>query len=131
VRRALLLVDHGSRRSEANAVLEELAVRVRARLPDRIVAFAHLDLAEPTVAQAIAACVAKGATEIVVHPYFLAPGNHSKDDIPRLAQAALADHPDVRLRITPALGMHDKLVEVVLERVLEAEAARPGCARKG
>ena len=125
MRRAVLLVDHGSRRSEANAVLEELAGRLRTRLPDRIVAFAHMALAEPTVAQAIAACVAKGATEIVIHPYFLAPGSHSTDDIPRLAQAALAGHPQVTLRIARALGVHEKLVEVVLERVLEAETTRP------
>jgi len=124
VRRAVLLIDHGSRRSDANAVLEELAGRLRTRLPDRIVAFAHMELAEPTVAQGIAACVAKGATEIVVHPYFLAPGSHSTDDIPRLAQAALADTPHVTLRIARALGVHEKLVEVVLERVLEAEATR-------
>lgn len=125
MRRAVLLVDHGSRRNEANAVLEALARRLRERLPDRIVVFAHMDLAEPTVAQGIAACVAKGATEIVVHPYFLAPGSHSTDDIPRLARAALAGHPQVTLRFTPALGVHEKLVEVVLERVLEAETTRP------
>ena len=125
MRRAVLLVDHGSRRREANAVLEEVAARLRARLPDRIVAFAHMDLAEPTVAQGIAGCVAKGATEIVLHPYFLAPGSHSTEDILRLAQAALAAHPHVTLQVTPALGVHEKLVEVVLERVLEAETRRP------
>lgn len=123
--RAVLLVDHGSRRGEANAVLQELAARLRTRLPDRIVAFAHMDLAEPTVAQGIAECIARGASEIVVHPYFLAPGSHSMDDIPRLARAALESHPQVRLRITPALGVHEKLVDVVLERVLELEATRP------
>lgn len=125
MRRAVLLIDHGSRHGEANAVLEELAARLRARLPDRIIAFAHMDLAEPTVGQAVAACLAKGATEIVVHPYFLAPGSHSTADIPRLARAALSGHPHVVLRITPALGIHEKIVEVVLERVLEAEPTRP------
>ncbi len=125
MRRAVLLVDHGSQRSEANRVLEALAARLRARLPDRIVAFAHMDLAEPTVAEAIKMCLAKGATEIVVHPYFLAPGSHSMEDIPRLAKAALSSHPQVTLRMTPPLGVHDKIVEVVLERVLEAEATHP------
>jgi len=125
VKRAVLLVDHGSQRREANAVLEELAGQLRAKLPDRIVAFAHLELAEPTVAQGIAACVAGGATEIVIHPYFLAPGRHSTEDIPRLAHAALAGHPGVKLHMTSALGMHEKLLEVVLERVLDAESRRP------
>ena len=38
MKRAVLLVDHGSRRPEANAQLEALAERVRERLPDRYVA---------------------------------------------------------------------------------------------
>ena len=123
MKHAVLLVDHGSRRGEANQVLEELALRLRARLPERIVKFAHMDLAEPTVAQAIAACVAEGATEIVVHPYFLVPGSHSTVDIPSLARGALSAHPDVRLCITPPLGVHEGMVEVVLARLREAESA--------
>ena len=123
MKHAVLLVDHGSRRGEANQVLEELALRLRPRLPERIVKFAHMDLAEPTVAQAIAACIAEGATEIVVHPYFLAPGSHSTVDIPRLARGALTAHPHVTLRITPPLGMHEGIVEAVLARVREAEIA--------
>jgi sirohydrochlorin ferrochelatase len=125
VKRAVLLVDHGSQRREANAVLEELAGQLRAKLPDRIVAFAHLELAEPTVAQGIASCIAGGATEIVIHPYFLAPGRHSTEDIPRLVYAALAGHPEVKVHMTPTLGMHERLLEVVLERVLDVESRRP------
>ena len=122
---AVLLVDHGSRRAEANRVLEELAARLQERLPDRIVHFAHMELAEPTIAQAISACLAEGATEIVLHPYFLTPGNHSAVDIPRLARSALSGHPNVTLRMTPPLGVHEGIVEVVLERVREAETPRP------
>jgi sirohydrochlorin ferrochelatase len=125
VKRAVLVVDHGSARAEANRVLEELVARLRARLPDRIVRFAHMELAEPTIAQAIAGCLAEGATEIVLHPYFLAPGNHSAVDIPRLARTALSGHPQVTLRISPPLGVHEGIVEVVLERVREAETTRP------
>ena len=64
-------------------------------------------------------CAAKGASEIVLHPYFLAPGRHSRDDIPRLAAEAAARHPGVTVRVTPPLGLHPGLVDAVLDRVSE------------
>ncbi len=115
--RAIVLVDHGSRQPEANAVLAELATLVQARAPDRIVHHAHMELAHPSLAEAIDRCVRDGATEIVVHPYFLAPGRHASEDIPRLAREAAAEHAQVTVRVSPPLGLHEKLAEVVLERV--------------
>ena len=120
MKRAVLLVDHGSRREEANSQLDALAERVRARLPDRFVQLAHMELAEPSIEQGVDACVAAGAQEIVVHPYFLGPGNHTRDDIPRLVAEATARHAGLRVAISEPLGLHDKLVDVVLARVEEA-----------
>jgi sirohydrochlorin ferrochelatase len=120
VKRAVLLVDHGSRRPEANAQLEDLAALVRARLPDRLVEVAHLDLAEPTIAQGIDACAAAGAGEIVVHPFFLAPGRHTREDIPRLVEEAAARHPGLAARVGEPLGLDDRLVDLVVARIEEA-----------
>ena len=122
MKRAILLVDHGSRRPEANALLETVAEWVAERVPDVIVRCAHMDLAEPDIAAGIAACAADGADAIVVHPYFLGPGNHTTDDIPRLVHAAAAAHPGVDVRVSPPLGLHPKLVDVVLDRVAESIA---------
>ena len=116
-RRAIVLVDHGSRAAAANRVVATLARKLRRRLPDCIVHFAHLELAAPTIAEAIDACVAEGAREIVVHPYFLAPGLHSTRDVPALARAAASKHRGVRVRISAPLGVHDALVDVVIARV--------------
>lgn len=116
-RRAILLVDHGSRRDEANALLEEVARRVRERCPDELVETAHLELVPPTIGEGIAACARKGAREIVVHPYFLGPGRHTTTDIPEQVRAAAARHPEVTIRIAEPLGPHEKLIDVVLERV--------------
>lgn len=115
--RAILLVDHGSRSPAANRVIAALARKLRRRLPDAIVHFAHMELAPPTIAEAVDACVAAGAREIVVHPYFLSPGMHSRRDVPALARAAARRHRGVRVRVTAPLGGHDLLVEIVLDRV--------------
>jgi sirohydrochlorin ferrochelatase len=116
-RRALLLVDHGSRSPAANRVVAAIARKLARRLPDWIVRFAHMDLAGPTIGEAVDACVADGAREIVVHPYFLTPGLHSTRDVPAQARAAARRHRGVRVRVTAPLGTHAGLVEIVLDRI--------------
>jgi sirohydrochlorin ferrochelatase len=113
----VLLVDHGSRSSAANRVVATLARKLQKRLPGRIVRFAHMELAPPSIDAGVDACVAAGARDIVVHPFFLAPGLHGSRDVPRLARAAARRHRGVRLRVSPPLGVHDALVDVILERI--------------
>lgn len=114
--KSLLLVDHGSRRSEANAMLEEVARLLRQKRPDLMIHVAHMELAEPTIAQGVQACVQSGATEIIVHPYMLSPGRHATQDIPQMAQEAAKDYPNITVTTTAPLGLHEKLADVVLER---------------
>ena len=122
--RAILIVDHGSRRAEANAQLDAVARDVRERDPGAIVEIAHMELAPPSIADGLAACVAAGASDVVVHPFFLGPGNHTQNDIPRLVAEAAANHPEVKVRISGPLGPHPKLVDILLERVEEASRTR-------
>jgi len=115
VRRVYLLVDHGSRRAEANAQVELAAEALRRRV-DAPVRVAHLEIAPPDLGTGIDDCVKAGAEEIVVLPYFLGPGRHSQRDIPAQTRDAAARHPGVEIRIADPLGPHEKLVEVLLER---------------
>lgn len=115
--RAVLLVDHGSRRPEANALLEEVASALRARLPDCPVSVAHLEFGPPDIETAIADCVRAGARRILVHPYFLAPGVHTRRDIPERVRAAAARYPELQVEISEPLGFHERIVDVVLERL--------------
>ncbi|MDB4905933.1 MAG: Sirohydrochlorin cobaltochelatase [Gemmatimonadetes bacterium] len=81
-----------------------------------IVRHAHMELAEPSIESGFAACVAAGATEVVVFPYMLSPGKHVTGDIPRLVAEAASHHPQATYVVTPAFGVHEKLGEIVLER---------------
>lgn len=119
--RAVVLVDHGSRAEQANAQLDALAERVGAALPDCLVRAAHMELAEPALGQAIADCVREGATEIRVHPFFVAPGRHVREDIPRMVQEAVESHPNVSIRLTEPLGLHPSVVAAVLARLAELD----------
>ena len=81
-----------------------------------VVRHAHMELAEPTIAQGFAACVAAGASEVVAFPYMLSPGRHSTEDIPRFVAEASGAHPRVTFRVTPAFGVSAGLAEVILAR---------------
>ncbi len=115
--RAILLVDHGSRRAASNDQLAAVARMVEALLNDGTRVFgAHMDIAEPGVAAGFAACVAAGATEVIAVPYMLAPGRHAMEDIPRLVAEAAAAHPGVRFRVAEPLGVHPGIGEAILDR---------------
>jgi sirohydrochlorin ferrochelatase len=126
---ALLLIDHGSVRAEANALLADVARLLRELSGFAIIEHAHMELAEPTIVQGFDSCVAAGAGTIIVHPYFLAPGRHSTRDIPRLVADAAARHPAVQYRVSEPLGLHVKIAEVVLERAAQATNAPAGRAQ--
>jgi sirohydrochlorin ferrochelatase len=115
--KAILLIDHGSRRSEANEMMDCMANLVQAVAgPGVVVRYAHMELCEPSIAAGVRSCVDAGATELIVFPYMLSPGKHSTGDIPRLVSAAARDFPDLDVRVTNAFGVHEKLAEVILER---------------
>jgi sirohydrochlorin ferrochelatase len=117
-KKALIIVDHGSKLNEANEMLIDIAERIKKKNNSEfeIITYSHMELAEPTISQAFDDCVSKGADHIVVHPYFLAPGRHSTQDIPRMVKEAAAKHPGVSYKVTEPLGIHDKIIEAILER---------------
>jgi sirohydrochlorin ferrochelatase len=118
--RAVLLIAHGSRRPEANADLAALAGLVRAAGRFDLVEIAYLELAEPDIPTGAARCVEAGATEVRMSPYFLSMGRHVAEDLDRHRREFAARFPGVTFTLCPPLGLHPKVVEVVLERLGEA-----------
>jgi sirohydrochlorin ferrochelatase len=115
--KAILLIDHGSRRHEANEMMDCMANLVQAMAgPDVIVRHAHMELAEPSIEAGVRNCVAAGATELTVFPYMLSPGKHSTGDIPRMVAAAAQSYPALYVHVTNAFGVHEKLSELILQR---------------
>ena len=113
----IVIVDHGSRRQESNQRHESFVAAWQTSRDYAIVEPAHMELAEPSIDAAFDACVAAGATTVVIAPYFLWPGNHWDRDIPALAAEASARHPDVRYLVTAPLGPHPLLMDIVEDRI--------------
>jgi sirohydrochlorin cobaltochelatase len=116
----LLVVGHGSRRAEANDIVVAVAAAVAARFPAWVVRPAYLELVSPTIAEGYAALVAEGCGRVVVHPYFLVPGNHSTHDIPAALRLAAEAYGAVPWVVTEPLDLDPRIVDVVADRVATA-----------
>jgi sirohydrochlorin ferrochelatase len=116
---AALLIAHGSRRAEANADLVRLADTVRATDQFGIVEIAYLELAEPDIPAGAEKCVQQGARRVLMMPYFLSAGVHVRNDLQQFQENFREKYPGVEFEVCEPLGLHSKLVEVVIERLRE------------
>ena len=128
---AVILVDHGSRREESNQLLLKVADAYREHSDWHIIEPAHMELAEPSIDSAFAACVERGAEFVIVFPYFLSPGRHWNCDIPDLAANASQACGGVRYLVTAPLGLHALMLQVIDQRIAgclqHAISAGPHC----
>jgi sirohydrochlorin ferrochelatase len=115
--RHLLIIAHGSRRAASNDEVRALGDRVREMRDPGIehVEVAFLELAEPGIPEGLAHCVALGAGEIIVFPYFLAAGTHVASDIPEALAEFSQHHPEIKLRLASHLGASPALAKTILD----------------
>ncbi len=125
---AVLMLGHGSKRGEANDILREMAAALHNLKKFGVVEPAFLQLEEPDFHQALEGLLKRGFRDITVMPYFLYCGAHVVKDIPGEMDLARSKYPDLKMRITKNLGVHGKLVDIVVERLTEALApeSEPG-----
>ena len=116
---AVILVDHGSRLDAANEMLLDVAKMYAEVSATEIVEPAHMELAPPTIADALQRCVDRGAKTVIIHPYFLFPGRHSTQDIPRMAKEAAQAFPDVTVKVTKPLNIDPAIGPIIQTRILD------------
>lgn len=122
---ALVLIAHGSRRQASNQEVNDLAYRLQQVASDRyqLIKAGFLEIAEPSIPEAIEACIGSGATAVVVVPYFLAAGRHVAEDIPEIVKPVAERHPDVRIRISKHIGLSDSMTRLILDSANSHSAA--------
>lgn len=81
---ALVLVGHGSRLPYSKEIVFKIAEKIKEKNLYPIIEVGMMEFNEPTIPQAIKSAVEKGAKKITVVPVFLAHGNHTKRDIPKI-----------------------------------------------
>jgi sirohydrochlorin cobaltochelatase len=118
--RALVLFAHGARDPRWAEPFEAVAARVRPAAPGVPVVLAFLELMQPSLAEAVAALVAKGATRVDVVPLFLGTGGHLRQDLPPLVEALRVAHPGVAIGLHAAIGEHPAVIDAMARASLAA-----------
>ncbi len=85
-----------------------------------IVEPAHMELCEPSIATAYAQAVKRGATRIIVLPFFLSFGKHWTRDIPSLLSQAAAEFPGTEYQLVEPLGIDDLMLELLFKRATQS-----------
>ncbi len=114
---SIILLGHGSRRSEANNILKSIAKIIKPKLLEINIEYAFLELAEPNVRDIIEKLATDGAGSIYVIPYFLYSGNHVSRDIPEIIDEYREKYPNIKLKLGDYLGIDERLAELVMERI--------------
>lgn len=125
---AVLLVGAGTSDPDANADMCKAARLLWERRAFPLVEVAWVSLTEPTVPQGLERCLALGARQIAVVPYFLNTGVLLRRVLARLAPMR-EKYPDVPMPMAGHMSLHPRLIDLLERRAregLDGEPAQTG-----
>ena len=121
--KSLLLIAHGSRRSQSNDEVKEMAEKLKRLCADEynIIHAGFLELADPLIPDGIKKCIDDGATSVTVLPYFLNSGRHVIEDIPNIVSETKQHYPDLTIKIASHLGASALMMDLLISTANSAE----------
>jgi sirohydrochlorin ferrochelatase len=132
---ALVLIAHGSRRQESNQEVINLANDLKQPASEnyQLVEAGFLEIAKPSIPEAIESCIQSGATSVIVVPYFLAAGRHVVEDIPNIVQPVAEQYPSINIHVAEHIGMSRLMAQLILDSAdgVSKEAVDPGLTQAG
>ncbi len=117
MKKAILLISHGSYSKSAFKEVVRLAKELKRRSRAAIFEYAFLEISHPNIPHGIKNCIDKGATEITIVLNFLNSGIHVARDIPHLVKLAKTAHPEVSFKIAGPIGQHKQIPELFLTQI--------------
>jgi len=128
---AIMICGHGSRDCGAVEEFNQLAVRIKERLPQHQVESGFLEFATPVIRTGLDKLRDAGAKKIVCLPGMLFAAGHVKNDLPSEVNNYGAENEDLDLVFAADLGIDARLLDAAKQRVEEAlDAADNDVARE-
>ena len=121
----VFLVCHGSRDPEYQQAAADLLARVRQQLAPQVVELVQLEgktlgLAEQ-IHRYLAARLPRCDNPVVLVSLFMGRGAHVEEDLPAVLEELRARWPCLKLLLTPPIGQHPALLDLVAARVAAAQ----------
>jgi sirohydrochlorin ferrochelatase len=122
--KALILIAHGSRRDASNQEVAKLTADIAYKLKETEGTFdcirvAFLELASPSIPDAVDSVFQQGATSATLFPYFLSAGKHVEHDIPEIVADLEKKYPRHSIVTLPYLGTIPSLQETIVSHVTQ------------
>lgn len=124
VRSGIVLFGHGARAPEWAAPMERARDRLRSQAAADEVELAFLEFMAPTLPEALDELAQRGIARIEVIPMFLAQGGHLKRDLPALLDEARVRHPQLDIRLAPAVGEAESVIAAMADYAAERARMR-------
>ncbi|PID14325.1 sirohydrochlorin chelatase [Sporosarcina sp. P34] len=118
--KAILYICHGSRVKEGQQAALAFIEKTMETKAAPIQEACFLELAEPSIAEGVARCIARGATEIIAIPFLLLRAGHANVDIPTELQEVMMNYPDIPVYYGDPIGVDERMINVLIERLHEA-----------
>lgn len=115
--KGVLLVAHGSREVSAKEEFSRLVHMLRPMLGDCILESAFLQFSPKTIYRSLEALDTLGVDEVILIPYFLFEGTHSREHIPLQVAEFLKSHSHMRVEIGGVLGADGDLAHILFKRI--------------
>jgi len=120
---AIMICGHGSRSKSAVDEFNQLAVRIKERLPDHNVESGFLEFATPVIRTGLDKLRDAGAKKIVCLPGMLFAAGHVKNDLPSEVNNYAAENDGLEMIFAADLGLDARLLDAAKQRVEEAIAS--------
>ena len=121
---AYIVFAHGSSVESANDAVRKAAREAAERGGWPAYETAFLGGGKPSLPEAVDRALARGASRVVVIPYFLTLGLHLERDLPALIDEIRTRRPGIEIEVTAPLDGHPALLEALVDRARESEKCR-------
>lgn len=121
MKEGIIILGHGSRREDANDEIREITRKLQTKNPQGKYQVAFLEFGNPSLVEAIESLLEENVHKVIIMPMFLTVGNHMHRDIPGKLLRLKTTYPDVKFVFAKHLGPDYRIVEIVEDRIKEAE----------
>ena len=115
MKKALLIIDRGSREANVREELNEICSIAKRKGKYHYTDYCFLEVMPPFIEEGIKKCLENGADFITVMPYFLYPGMKLKDSVKKSAK--IGKLRNLKFVIARPLSYHYMMTELIIDRI--------------
>ncbi len=97
-----VFILHGSRNFEVQSAVDSLNKQIQQKLAIPSI-FCYLTNNNPNLSEALETALSNGASEIICFPLFILPGQHIREDIPKIIDDFKIKHKNCKISLLPSL----------------------------